>query len=184
MPKYLTQAGLKKQCKKQMRLCVTKFSSTGFSASKGFQRNLIFCSNEATVYVFWAFFIKSRKREENHRKKIRSERTSQCYSVPVLLRDEEGFQGASFQAQRTLGMRQALRHAQHLPHCLPHSSWSTVCSCSPSLGQTPCLCPSLMAGICISCLYENKCYFTLQKCFPKRGSLLKIQRSHFLCFLK
>lgn len=50
-----------------MRLCVTQFSPTGFSASKGFQRNLIFCSNEATACVFSALLIKSKKK---HRRKI------------------------------------------------------------------------------------------------------------------
>lgn len=122
MPKYLIQAGPKKQCKKQMRLCVTKFSPTGFSASKGFQRNLIFCSNEATICVFWALAIKSKKHgrkiiEKNQVRKDLSMLFSPCSA------ESRGRIASSFLLSSEdimISMRQALRQCP-APGTLPCS---------------------------------------------------------------
>lgn len=64
---YLTQGGTKKQQEKRMRLYVTKFSPTGFSASKEFQRNSFFHSNETTACVVLLIRKKKKRKimEEN-----------------------------------------------------------------------------------------------------------------------
>lgn len=72
-----------------------------------------------------------------------------------------------------------LREHNDLDETVP-STWHTAFLTAPGAQPAPAaphwdtlpVCPSLMAGICISCLYENKCYFTLQK-FPKVTKFIK-----------
>jgi len=125
-----------------MRLCVTKFSPTGFSASKGFQRNLFFCSNETTACVC-SELCSLKKNNKSWKKTIeknlvRRDLWRSFSPCSTQTRQRRDCDGASFRARRTQGPhRRALRPCP-APSSLPSSQllWHSVCSCSPSPGQT------------------------------------------------
>lgn len=158
-----------------MRLCVTQFSPTGFSASKGFQRNLIFCSNEATACVFSALLIKSKKKtsEENHRKKsgqkgplnviqslFCSEQRKDCKELPFEPREHNDLDETG-------------------PETVP-STWHTALPTAPGAQSAPAALhwdrlpvpahPLWLESVFPACRKINAillAFNTLQKCFPK-----------------
>lgn len=77
-----------------MRLCAPKLSPAGFSASKGFQRNSFFCSNETTACVcseLCPFKNNNKIMEENHRKKCGQKGPLEV--IQPLLYSEQGKTG-------------------------------------------------------------------------------------------
>lgn len=161
-----------------------------FFCQQRISEELIFLLKWNSLCLFWTLFIKIKLKimEENSRKKSGQKGPPEVIQSPLYSEQRKTGLQRSF-LSISENTRTTMRQAPRLcPGSLPSSQplGRSVCSCSLSLGQAPSLCLSLMAGICISCLYENTCYFNLQKFSPKwqRKSLIKIQRSHFPCFLK
>lgn len=115
--------------------------------------------------LFWTLIIKKKNIvEENNRKKSGQQRPLEV--IQSLLYTE--LRTTGLQGSFLLGSQWA--RTETVPSAwqpLPQLRGCSICSCSPSPGQTPSPCLFLMAGICISCLHENKCYFTHQKFSPK-----------------